>query len=247
MDDFSGKPALVTGAASGIGDAITLKLLAEGANVVGMDLQSQLDHFKKEQFAAHPNSFIGVSGDVTDEDAWHNAANITHNNFGEINILINNAGITRDNLLMRMKNEDFDEVIAVNLKGAFNFTRAAARGMMKRRDGVIINIASVVGLIGNPGQTNYAASKAGLIGMTKSVARELASRGVRCNAVAPGFISTPMTDALSEDQKIALKGRIPLGTLGTPDDVASAVMFLVGPDARYITGQVLSVDGGMAM
>ena len=119
--------------------------------------------------------------------------------------------------------------------------------MMKRRDGVIINIASVVGLIGNPGQTNYAASKAGLIGMTKSVAPELASRGVRCNAVAPGFISTPMTDALSEDQKIALKGRIPLGTLGTPDDVASAVMFLVGPDARYITGQVLSVDGGMAM
>jgi 3-oxoacyl-[acyl-carrier protein] reductase len=144
-----------------------------------------------------------------------------------------------------MKDEEFDEVIAANLKGAFNFTRAVSRGMMKRRDGAILNITSVVGLIGNPGQANYAASKAGLIGLTKSVARELASRNVRCNAIAPGFISTDMTDALTEPQIEELKGKIPLGNLGSPADVASAARFLVGPGARYITGQVLAVDGGM--
>ncbi|HSH75977.1 MAG TPA: SDR family oxidoreductase, partial [Longimicrobiales bacterium] len=159
----------------------------------------------------------------------------------------NNAGITRDSLLLRMKDEDFDQVIAVNLKGAFNFTRAVARGMVKRREGVILNIASVVGLIGNPGQANYAASKAGLVGMTKSIARELAPRGIRCNAIAPGFIETPMTDALTDEQVAELRKRIPLGSLGAPADVAAAARFLVGPGARYITGQVLAVDGGMVM
>ena len=166
---------------------------------------------------------------------------------GAIDILINNAGLTRDNILLRMKDEEFDEVIAANLKGAFNFTRAVSRGMMKKRDGVILNITSVVGLVGNAGQTNYAASKAGMIGMTKSVAKELASRGVRCNALAPGFIRTAMTAELTQDQIESLKGRIPLGRLGETNEIAGVVRFLVSPAARYITGQVLAVDGGMVM
>jgi 3-oxoacyl-[acyl-carrier protein] reductase len=164
-----------------------------------------------------------------------------------VDILVNNAGITRDNLLMRMSVEEFDEVIATNLKGTFNFTRAVTRGMMRRRDGAILNITSVVGLIGNAGQVNYAASKAGLVGLTKSVARELASRNVRCNAIAPGFIRTDMTSELSESQVEGLLKQIPLGHLGDPADVAGAARFLVGPAARYITGQILTVDGGMAM
>jgi 3-oxoacyl-[acyl-carrier protein] reductase len=166
---------------------------------------------------------------------------------GPVDILVNNAGITRDNILLRMKDEEFDEVIAANLKGPFLFMRAVARGMMKRRAGAILNIASVVGLTGNAGQANYAASKAGLVGMTKSVAKELASRGVRCNALAPGFIRTDMTDALSESQVSALTALIPLGTLGEPADVSGAARFLVGPAARYITGQVVAIDGGMVM
>ena len=162
-------------------------------------------------------------------------------------ILVNNAGITRDNLLMRMKDKEFDDVISTNLKGTFNFTRAVTRGMMKHREGVIVNIASVVGLMGNAGQANYAASKAGVVGLTKSVARELASRGVRCNAIAPGFIRTDMTDKLTESQVESLLNVIPLGALGEIDDVAGVARFLVGPGARYITGQVLAVDGGMVM
>jgi 3-oxoacyl-[acyl-carrier protein] reductase len=189
----------------------------------------------------------GFSCDVADSATVQATLVAVEERLGPVDILVNNAGITRDNLLLRMKDEEFDEVIAANLKGAFNFTRAVARGMMKRRDGSILNISSVVGLVGNAGQTNYAASKAGLIGMTKSVARELASRGVRCNAIAPGFITTDMTGELNETQVEELRGRIPLGDLGTPADVAGAARFLVGPSARYITGQVLAVDGGMAM
>jgi 3-oxoacyl-[acyl-carrier protein] reductase len=166
---------------------------------------------------------------------------------GPVGILVNNAGITRDNILLRMKDQDFDDVIAANLKGPFLFTRAVARGMMKRRSGSILNITSVVGLTGNAGQANYAASKAGLVGMTKSVAKELASRGVRCNALAPGFIRTDMTEALTEDQVANLQSSIPLGSLGEPEDVAEVARFLVGPGARYITGQVIAVDGGMVM
>jgi 3-oxoacyl-[acyl-carrier protein] reductase len=164
-----------------------------------------------------------------------------------VDILVNNAGITRDNLLMRMTVEEFDDVIATNLKGSFNLIRAVTRGMMRRRYGAILNITSVVGLVGNAGQANYAASKAGLVGLTKSVARELASRNVRCNAIAPGFIRTDMTSELSESHVEGLMQQIPLGHLGDAEDVAGAARFLVGPAARYITGQILSVDGGMAM
>jgi 3-oxoacyl-[acyl-carrier protein] reductase len=189
----------------------------------------------------------GFACDVADPAAVAATLEAVEERVGPVDILVNNAGITRDNLLMRMKDEEFDEVIAANLKGAFNFTRAVTRGMMKRRDGAILNISSVVGIMGNAGQANYAASKAGLIGLTKSVARELASRGVRCNAIAPGFITTDMTTELGEKQIEELTGRIPLGSLGAPADVAGAARFLVGPGARYITGQVLAVDGGMAM
>jgi 3-oxoacyl-[acyl-carrier protein] reductase len=166
---------------------------------------------------------------------------------GAISILVNNAGITRDNLILRMSEDEWDQVLSVNLKGAFNATKAVARGMMKRRGGAIVNIASVIGLMGNAGQANYAASKAGLMGLTKSVAREFASRGVRCNAIAPGFIQTAMTDKLDPQVVEGLKGQIPMGTLGEPMDVARVVRFLAGPGSAYITGQVIAVDGGMVM
>lgn len=166
---------------------------------------------------------------------------------GGVSILVNNAGVTRDTLLLRMKDEDWDQVMDVNLKGAFLVTRAFARGMMKRRSGTILNISSVVGISGNAGQTNYAASKAGLLGFTRSLARELASRGIRCNAIAPGYIETDMTGALDERQTTALMERIPMGRLGTPEDISGVARFLAGPAARYITGQVFAVDGGMVM
>jgi 3-oxoacyl-[acyl-carrier protein] reductase len=189
----------------------------------------------------------GFACNVADSAAVQELVRRVEGEVGEIGILVNNAGITRDNILLRMKDEEWDEVIAVNLKGAFNFTRAVARGMMKRREGVILNVTSVVGLTGNPGQANYSASKSGLLGLTKSVARELASRNVRCNAVAPGFIRTDMTAALGENVVQELVRRIPMGSLGEPEDVAALVRFLAGPGARYITGQVIAVDGGMVM
>ncbi len=243
--ELDGKVALVTGGSRGIGRAIAEALAEGGARIAVVARDGE----RASAVAAElPGSgHAGFACDVADPQAVNTTLAAAEERLGPVDILINNAGITRDNLLIRMKDEEFDEVIAANLKGAFNFTRAAARGMMKRRDGAILNITSVVGLIGNAGQANYAASKAGLLGLTKSVARELASRGVRCNAIAPGFITTDMTGELNEKQIEELRGRIPLGALGTPADVAAAARFLVGPGARYITGQVLAVDGGMTM
>ena len=243
--ELEGKVALVTGGSRGIGKSIAEALAAAGARVavVARDGARAENAAMELPGAGH----AGFACDVADSAAVNATLTAVEAKVGPVDILVNNAGITRDNLLMRMKDEEFDEVIAANLKGAFNFTRAVSRGMMKRRDGAILNITSVVGLIGNAGQANYAASKAGLVGMTKSVARELASRNVRCNAIAPGFITTDMTGELNEKQIEDLRTRIPLGALGHPADVAGAARFLVGPNARYITGQVLAVDGGMAM
>ncbi|HMM41197.1 MAG TPA: 3-oxoacyl-ACP reductase FabG, partial [Thermomicrobiales bacterium] len=190
---------------------------------------------------------LAVRADITSASDVAALIEQTINTFGRLDALINNAGITRDTLLMRMSEEDWDAVLETNLKGAFLCSKAAIRPMMRQRSGAIVNLTSVVGIIGNAGQTNYSAAKAGLIGFTKSLAREVGSRGITVNAVAPGFIETRLTDVLSDDVKGALMERIPLGRFGTPDDVAGAVGFLVSPAARYITGTVLSVDGGMAM
>ena len=243
--ELEGQVALVTGGSRGIGLAIARSLAEGGARVAVVA--------RNEERAAQAASGLPGSGhvalacDVSDSDqvSWTVAA--VEDGLGGISILVNNAGITRDNILLRLKSEDWDDVINVNLKGAFNLTKAVVKGMMKRRDGVIVNVSSVVGLTGNAGQANYAASKSGLFGLTKSVARELASRNVRCNAIAPGYITTEMTAELNEDQTDALKERIPLGRLGDPEDIAGVVRFLAGPWARYITGQILAVDGGMVM
>jgi 3-oxoacyl-[acyl-carrier protein] reductase len=243
--ELDGKVAIVTGGSRGIGLAIARALAEGGAKVavIGRDGERAAAAAGELQGAEHR----GYACDVTDAEQVAATVGGIEADLGPVDVLVNNAGITRDNILLRMKDEEFDEVIDANLKGPFLFTRAVTRGMMKRRDGVILNITSVVGLTGNAGQVNYAASKAGLVGMTKSVAKELASRGVRCNALAPGFIRTDMTDALSEAQVEKLRGAIPLGALGEPADIAGVARFLVGPGARYITGQVLAVDGGMVM
>ncbi len=242
--DLSGKVALVTGSTRGIGRAIAETLAGAGARVavVGRDLPraeaaaAEIGHGSKG-FACDVSDTAQVSQLVADVEAA----------FGTLDILVNNAGLTRDNLIMRLKDDDWDAVIDANLRGAFATIRAASRGMMKRRSGRIINISSVVGVTGNRGQANYAASKAGLIGLTKSVAKELASRNILCNAVAPGFIATDMTAALGPEQKKALESQIPLERLGSPSDISSAVAFLASDHAAYITGQVLVVDGGMVM
>jgi len=243
--ELEGKVALVTGGSRGIGRAIAQSLAEGGARVAVVGRNGERAEAAAEELPGEGHA--GFACDVADAGQVSTTLSAVEAAIGPVDILVNNAGITRDNLLLRMSSEEFDEVIGANLKGAFNFTKAVARGMMKRRSGAILNISSVVGLIGNAGQANYAASKAGLHGMTKSVAKELASRGVRCNAIAPGFITTDMTGELSESQIEALLGRIPLGALGAPADVADAARFLVGPGARYITGQVLAVDGGMVM
>jgi 3-oxoacyl-[acyl-carrier protein] reductase len=243
--ELEGRVALVTGGSRGIGLAIC-RALAEGGARIALVATDE----ERAQGAAAGLPGAGHRGygcDVADSGRVRQTLDRVEEDLGGVDILVNNAGITRDNILLRLKDEDWDEVINVNLKGAFNLTRAVCRGMMKRREGVVLNITSVVGLVGNPGQVNYAASKAGLVGLTKSVARELASRNVRCNAIAPGFIRTDMTRALGEKAVDELTGRIPLGYLGEPEDVASLVRFLAGPRARYITGQVVTVDGGMAM
>ncbi len=241
--ELEGKVALVTGGSRGIGRAIAEALAEAGATVVVVGRDGAR---AAEAAAALPGTgHLGRACDVSRSEDVKETVEAVEAELGRIDILVNNAGITRDNILLRMKDEEFDEVIAANLKGAFVFTRAVSRGMMKRREGVILNIGSIVGLMGNPGQANYAASKAGLAGLTKSVARELASRNIRCNLLAPGFIRTDMTDALSEAQVEKLRASIPMGTLGEPEDVAGVARFLVGPAARYITGQILAVDGGM--
>jgi 3-oxoacyl-[acyl-carrier protein] reductase len=243
--ELDGTVAIVTGGSRGIGLAIAQELADGGAAVAVLGRNG--DRAREAAESLPGDGHAGYGCDVADPTQVAATLKAIEERQGDPGILVNNAGITRDNILIRMKDEEFDEVIAANLKGAFNFTRAVTRGMMKRRQGVIINITSVVGITGNAGQANYAASKAGLIGLTKSVAKELASRGVRCNAVAPGFIKTDMTDDLTDSQVEGLLGQIPLGTLGQPGDIASVVRFLTGPGAGYITGQVLAVDGGMVM
>ena len=243
--ELDGEVAIVTGGSRGIGLAISVALAEAGAAVAVLGRNGER---AVEAAGTLPGEgHAGFACDVANPDAVKATLSAIEDDLGPVTILVNNAGITRDNILLRMKDEEFDEVIATNLKGAFNFTRAVTRGMMKRRTGSILNISSVVGLQGNAGQANYAASKAGLVGLTKSVAKELASRGVRCNAIAPGFIHTDMTGDLGESQVERLQELIPMGSLGEPEDVAGVARFLVGPEARYITGQVLAVDGGMVM
>jgi 3-oxoacyl-[acyl-carrier protein] reductase len=243
--ELKDRVALVTGGSRGIGLAISRALADGGARVAVIGRNAHRAHEAARTLPGDGHAGFGC--DVADADQASETVQAVQDALGPTAILVNNAGITRDNILLRLKDEEWDEVMAVNLKGAFNMTRALTRGMMKLRDGVILNITSVVGITGNPGQSNYAASKAGLIGLTRSVARELASRNVRCNAIAPGYIETDMTGALDEKQTQALLARIPLGRLGRPEDVAALARFLAGPSAGYITGQVFTVDGGMVI
>jgi 3-oxoacyl-[acyl-carrier protein] reductase len=241
------KVAVITGSTRGIGKAIAGHLGALGyAVAISGRKQEGVDSVVQEMQDRGFEAF-GVAADVAIVDDATKLINAAIDRYKRVDVLINNAGITRDNLLMRMAEEDWDAVIGINLKGAFNCIKAATRTLMKQRDGVIINITSVVGQIGNPGQVNYSASKAGMIGMTKAVAKELASRNIRVNAVAPGFIRTDMTAALTEEQKQTLMTQIPLNRLGEDSDVADLVAFLASDKATYITGQVFNVDGGMVM
>ncbi len=245
---LEGKTALVTGASRGIGRAIALELARQGANVTvnyaGNEAKAQMVVEEIQKLGAKA---FKVKADVTNEADVKDMVKQIISEFGSLDILINNAGITRDNLLMRMKEEEFDQVINTNLKGVFICTKAVTRQMMKQRNGKIVNVASVVGVSGNPGQANYVAAKAGVIGLTKTAAKELASRNIFVNAVAPGFISTDMTDALTDEQRKGMHDLIPLGKLGEPEDVAKVVRFLASDDANYITGQTIHVDGGMVM
>lgn len=239
--------AVVTGAARGIGKMIAMELAAHGANIVVSDVIEEDGQKTASEIEAKGRKALFLKADVSKSADAEKLITDSLEKMGRIDILVNNAGITRDNLLMRMSQDEWDSVIAVNLTGAFNCIRAATRSFMKQRSGRIINIASVVGQMGNAGQANYAASKAGIIGLTKSVAKELASRNICVNAVAPGFIQTAMTDKLPEKAKEMLIGAIPLGRLGQPEDVARAVAFLSRSESAYITGQVINVDGGMVM
>ena len=245
---FENQVAIVTGAGRGIGHAIALRFAQEGARVASVSRsEANAQQTATEINAARPDAARAYAVDVADHVAVQQTAARILEDFGRVDILVNNAGVTRDGLSMRMSLEDWETVIDTNLKGAFSFAQAIMRAMIKQRSGRIINISSVAGLTGNAGQANYAASKAGLIGLTKTLARELASRGITVNAVAPGFIVTDMTGVLSEQVKEAVLAKIPLGKFGESEDIAAAVAFLASPEAKYITGQVLTVDGGMVM
>ncbi|MGJ8642729.1 MAG: 3-oxoacyl-[acyl-carrier-protein] reductase [Luteolibacter sp.] len=245
---FTDKVVAVTGAGRGIGQEIARAFAAQGAKVALISRsESSCGGAAEEINKTYPGSCTAYPVDVADHEAVAAMAKKIADEMGAVNILVNNAGVTRDGLLMRMKEDDWDTVLDTNLKGAFNTVKAFMRPMMKGENSRIINIASVIGLIGNAGQANYSASKAGLIGFTKAVARELAGRAVTCNAIAPGFITTDMTDELPENVKEAIIGKVPLASFGTTDDIAQAVLFLASPAARYVTGQVIAVDGGMTM
>ncbi|MGL4323783.1 MAG: 3-oxoacyl-[acyl-carrier-protein] reductase [Beijerinckiaceae bacterium] len=244
MFNLTGKNALVTGASGGIGGAVAKALHAAGATVaISGTRREALD-----KLAAELGDRVHVvTANLSDAESVEALVPAAEAAMGELHILVNNAGVTRDNIFMRMKDEEWDQVIAVNLTASFRLMRAAVKGMMRRRQGRIISITSVVGVTGNPGQGNYAASKAGIIGMSKSLAQEVASRGVTVNCVAPGFIATAMTDALNDKQKEAVLGRVPAGKLGASEDIAAAVVYLASDEANYVTGQTLHVNGGMAM
>lgn len=248
MGRFEGKAAIVTGASRGIGRAIALALAEEGARIAvnysgsrekAEEVVRLIEEAGGEAFA--------IQADVSNANDVKAMVDATLEAYGSIDMLVNNAGITRDNLLMRMKEDEWDDVININLKGVYLCTKGVTRQMMKQRSGKIVNMASIVGVSGNPGQANYVAAKAGVIGLTKTTAKELASRNITVNAVAPGFITTDMTDALTEDVKAQMLATIPLGKLGEPEDVARTVLFLLSDDAAYITGQTIHVDGGMIM
>ena len=239
--------AIITGGARGIGREIALAFAREGADLALFDVNPEQLEATAGELRGLNRRAEGLLVDVTDGKQVEDGVAKVLDKLGRIDILINNAGITKDSLLIRMDDAQWDRVLNINLKGTFLCTRAVAKHMLKQRRGRIVSVASIVGIIGNPGQANYAASKAGIIGMTKAVAKELASRGITCNAIAPGFIKTEMTEALPEEAKQRLQSAIPMGTLGEPRDVAQAALFLVSEAARYITGHVLVVDGGLAM
>ena len=245
--DLTGRAAVVTGGGRGIGKAVVLTLARAGANVAVLDVLEEEAKAAAEEARSLGVKAVALKADITDAEAVKQAMKDIAEALGGLDILVNNAGITRDNLLLRMSDEDWDRVLAVNLKGAFVCTRTAMRYLLKSAAGRVINIASVVGLVGNAGQCNYSASKAGLIGLTKSVAREVAARGVTVNAVAPGYIATALTEKMTDEAKARAAEAIPMRRIGGPQDVADAVLFLAGDLAAYVTGHVLCVDGGFAM
>ncbi|MXP46411.1 3-oxoacyl-ACP reductase FabG [Altererythrobacter luteolus] len=248
MFNLSGKTALVTGASGGIGSAIAIALAKQGARLaLSGSNGDKLRAFREQLNDEIGGDHVEITCDLSNTESVEHLVPATVDTLGKMDILVNNAGITRDNLAMRMKDEEWDQVMKVNLEAAFRLMRASARPMMKARQGRIISITSVVGATGNPGQMNYAAAKAGLVGMSKSLAQELASRGVTVNCVAPGFIRTAMTDELPDAQKDALNARIPMGRMGEGEDIGAAVAYLASDEASYVTGQTLHVNGGMAM
>jgi len=245
MADLSGKVALITGASRGIGQAISFILGKNGATVIGTATSESGADAISRAFQEHKISGKGFALNVTENDQIENLMKSIADEFGFVDILVNNAGITRDNLLMRMKDDEWNDIMSTNLASVYKMSKAVLRGMMKKKSGRIISIASVVGAMGNAGQTNYSAAKAGIMGFTKSLAREVGPRGITVNAIAPGFIKTDMTDALPEEQKEFLANQIPLGRLGTVEEIAESVLFLAGDSGAYITAQTLHVNGGM--